>query len=69
MQNEWILDVLVDLQAFARQNGLNALAEQLEDTRLLAALELARDSEGTQADDRRPVVATGQFFGGVGRRI
>ncbi|SHL44730.1 hypothetical protein SAMN05443432_101532 [Roseovarius litoreus] len=69
MQNEWILDVLVDLQAFARQNGLFALADQLDDTRLLAALELARDSEGTQADDRRPLVPAGQLSGGVGRRI
>lgn len=39
--NEWILDVLSDLNAFAVTNGLNALAEQLNDTRLIAAAEIA----------------------------
>ncbi len=40
-QNEWILDVLSDLNAFAVANGLSALAEQLDDTRLIAAAEIA----------------------------
>jgi len=53
MKNEWILDVLADLEAFARQNGLTALATQLVDTRLLAALELARDSEKGDPDEGR----------------
>lgn len=39
-QNEWILDVLSDLKAFAVANGLNALAEQLDDTKLIAAAEI-----------------------------
>ena len=30
MQYEWILDVLTDLKAFAKGNGLTALAEQLD---------------------------------------
>ncbi|MES0826282.1 hypothetical protein [Ruegeria sp. SCP11] len=40
-QNEWILDVLSDLNAFAVENGLIALAEQLDDTKLIAAAEIA----------------------------
>ena len=40
-QNEWILDVLSDLGAFAVENGLTALAEQLDDTKLIAAAEIA----------------------------
>ena len=40
-QKEWILDVLSDLNAFASANGLTALAEQLDDTRLIAAAEIA----------------------------
>jgi len=41
MAKEWILDVLVDLKAFSRHNGLTALAEQLDDTILVAAAHLA----------------------------
>lgn len=40
-KNDWILDVLADLKAFAAANGLAALAEQLDDTTLVAAAELA----------------------------
>ncbi|UXX84922.1 hypothetical protein [Roseovarius pelagicus] len=41
MNNEWILDILTDLRSFALQNDLEALAEQLDQTRLLAAVELS----------------------------
>jgi len=41
MQNDWIIDVLTDLSAFAKCNGLPALAEQLEETALVASVELA----------------------------
>lgn len=44
MKNEWILDVLDDLRAFAGANGLPSLAGQLEDTALMAACELASGS-------------------------
>ncbi len=40
-KNEWILDVLSDLNAFVVENGLTALAEQLDDTKLIAAAEIA----------------------------
>jgi len=46
MQYEWILDVLTDLRTFARRNDLTALAEQLDDTALVAAAEIAQRSEG-----------------------
>ena len=40
-QNEWILDVLSDLNAFAVENCMIALAQQLDDTKLIAAAEIA----------------------------
>ena len=43
--NEWILDVLSDLKTFAAANGLSVLAEQLDDTRLIAAAEIASKKE------------------------
>ncbi len=42
MKYEWIIDVLTDLKAFAQLNGLSVLAEQLDDTKLVAACELAK---------------------------
>ncbi|MEZ5869441.1 hypothetical protein LX70_02324 [Defluviimonas denitrificans] len=42
MQYTWILDVLTDLRTFAMANGLPALAEQLDDTSLVAATEIAQ---------------------------
>ncbi len=47
MQYEWILDVLTDLKSFAKGNGLRALAEQLDDTSLVAAAEIAQVAEDT----------------------
>ncbi|MBU2983524.1 hypothetical protein KO498_17085 [Lentibacter algarum] len=49
MKNEWILDVLDDLKAFAKANGLPSLAVQLEDTALMAACELASGSSRGKA--------------------
>ena len=46
MTNEWILDVLADLKAFAVKNGLPALEEQMSDAMLVAANELA-STEGS----------------------
>jgi hypothetical protein len=46
MKYDWILDVLDDLKTFAQGNGLPALAEQLDDTSLLAAAEIAQFSAG-----------------------
>lgn len=41
MANDWILDVLADLKTYASKNGLPVLAEQLDETTLLAATEIA----------------------------
>ena len=41
MNQEWILDVLTDLGAYARKHDLCALAEQLDDTRHVASAEIA----------------------------
>lgn len=42
MHYQWILDVLNDLRTFAKANGLQALAEQLDDTTLIAAADIAQ---------------------------
>ena len=41
MQNDWILDVLSDLRAYARANGLPCLAQQIDATRMVALAEIA----------------------------
>lgn len=41
MQHDWILGVLADLKNFALGNGFPALAEQLEDARIVAMAEQA----------------------------
>ena len=53
MGQDWLIDVLADLRAFARENRLPVLTEQLEDTMLVAAAELA------QVADRGPFGQTG----------
>jgi len=69
MHNEWILDVLADLRTFAQKNGLGVLAEQLDDTSLIAASELASTGEGISAHDTCPANAVGQPFEHAGKRI
>lgn len=59
MQNEWILDVLSDLKTFARQNGMSGLAEQLDDTRLVALAELASIGEGLSTHGKRAAASAG----------
>ena len=68
MQNEWILDVLTDLRTFAHQNGLGDLAEHLDDTRLVAAAELASNTRGSSPDDCASAITIGQASGGVRTR-
>jgi hypothetical protein len=41
MRSDWILDVLADLRTFALSIDLPALAEQLDDTALVAMAEIA----------------------------
>lgn len=57
MEQEWILDVIADLRTFARQNGLQNLADQLDTTWVLAAAEIAPDPERVTAHERGPAAA------------
>ncbi len=55
MEHDWILDVLADLRNYASRNDLPALAEQLQETGLLAAVEIssAESAGGGVKDDAR----------------
>lgn len=53
MKNDWIIDVLADLNNFAKTNGLPALAKQLEETALVASVELASNGVGALQVDAR----------------
>jgi hypothetical protein len=57
MEHDWILDVLADLRNYASRNDLPALAEQLQETALLAAVEISSvesgDGSGMKDDARR----------------
>jgi hypothetical protein len=50
MPNDWIIDVLTDLRRFAEQNGLNTLADHLDDTVLVAASELSAKRKMTAGE-------------------
>ena len=45
MRSDWILDVLADLRSFAEANDLPCLAEQLDDTALIATAEFVTRDE------------------------
>ena len=47
--NDWILDVLADLRTFAVANGLSDLADQLEETKLIAAADIALQHQEARA--------------------
>ncbi len=66
-KNEWILDVLSDLNAFAVENGLTALAEQLDDTKLVAAAEITSQREEASALTNGRKGRFGTDIGGIGR--
>lgn len=66
MTNLWVLDVLKDLRAFASQNGYPLLAEQLDDTVLLAADEISRRDTDTRLHSASgDESTTGTLFGGA----
>jgi cytochrome c553 len=44
MSDEWIIDVLTDLKAYAEKNGLHVTADQLDDARFVAVAEIASAS-------------------------
>lgn len=41
MSNDWIIDVLTDLQHFSAKNSMTTLADRLDDTIALATQELS----------------------------
>ena len=66
-QFDWILDVLADLKSFAATNGLPALAEQLDDSMLVAAADIeSRNAEAraqAHGDPSRNGPAAGRLGG------
>jgi len=65
--NRWILDVLMDLKAFALANDLEVLAEQLDDTTLIAAAEIASRAEEMRERSNAGISRSGPGLGGFGR--
>ncbi|WP_208350472.1 hypothetical protein [Pseudaestuariivita rosea] len=61
MKNKWIMDVLLDLRAYALQNDLPNLAEHLEEASLLAATEMA-SNEGSEVNGQQ----TSRIYQGPG---
>jgi len=51
MRSDWILDVLTDLKTFATANDLPVLAEQLDDTAIVALAEIAALHDRMQGSD------------------
>lgn len=56
MTHDWVLCVLNDLKTFAERNSLPILAENLDKTKLYAALELSQiGSVGAETSDANEV--------------
>ena len=66
MRSDWILDVLTDLKKFARANELTALAEQLDDTAIVAMAEIAALREKQYRRTNDIDLEVGTYFGGTG---
>lgn len=49
MTNDWIIDVLTDLQKFSASNAMGKLAERLDDTIALATHELSAQQTSVHA--------------------
>ena len=67
VHNDWILDVLADLKSFALANDLGKLAEQLDDTTLIAAVEIASQAEEARERGNAGCRQSGPDTGGSGR--
>ncbi len=66
MNHNWILDVLADLRGFAATNGMDGLAEHLDDAMLIAAAEMAGDRGVTDivGHDAKTGIRIGAAAGG-----
>lgn len=62
MGNDWIIDVLADLRAFAQKNDLPLLAVQLDETSLVAQAEIAQLVERTPISVRGEATETRSIF-------
>ncbi len=65
-RHDWILDVLADLKTFALSAELTKLAEQLDDTALIALAEIASVEEGTKRQANAQDPDLGTHTGGFG---
>ena len=68
MAQDWILDVLFDLKTFARDNEMPALAEQLDDTAIVAMSEIAALRDRQNAYLTRGDATIGTYLGGTRAR-
>lgn len=66
MKSDWILDVLTDLKTFARSNDMPALAEQLDDTAIVAMAEIAAMKDAQHGQRYDGEAAVGNYPGGFG---
>ncbi|WP_299283726.1 hypothetical protein [uncultured Tateyamaria sp.] len=66
MRSDWILDVLTDLKTFARANEMPNLAEQLDDTAIVAMAEIAAMKDTADGQRHDGEAAVGSYFGGFG---
>lgn len=66
MRSDWILDVLTDLKTFATANDLPVLAEQLDDTAIVALAEIAALHDRMQSKNDGDDVNSRTDIGGVG---
>lgn len=67
MKHDWILDVLTDLRSFAKDNDLLTLDAQLEDTQLVAAIEIATLAERAPFESTTEDAPDRPSFGGSGQ--
>lgn len=66
MRSDWMLDVLADLKTFALSIDLPVLAEQLDDTAIVAMAEIAALEERTQTRTHGHDTSTGVHSGELG---
>ncbi len=66
MQDDWILDVLADLRAFATANHLPRTAEQLDDAALIALAEMSAQRERIAGRPHENRAASGTDLGKAG---
>lgn len=59
MADNWILDVLADLKAFATQNGLSSSERQLDRTMIVVSNEIASVQGIARESARRGIVHAG----------